>query len=52
MTSVLNKNSLLYGAHEVEGKKIGSSCGEMRGEKTHKQSVKPEEAPIKAAREK
>lgn len=52
VTSILNKNSLLYGAEEIEKKNFGPSCVDMKGEEINEIPGKPQVAPIKAVREK
>lgn len=51
-TSILNTNTLLYGGEKIEFKNLGPSCVDMKGESGSTNSVKPQEAPIKAVREK
>lgn len=50
-TSIMNKNSMLYG-EKVEMKNEGPSCVDMRGEEVNTVQSKPDEAPIYAVREK
>ena len=52
VTSILNKNSLLYGTGNIEEKNLGPSCVDLKGEETIHIDVTPAEAPIKAVREK
>lgn len=52
VTSVLNKNSLLYGAKEIEKKNFGPSCVDMKGEEIGMIPEKPQIAPVNAVREK
>lgn len=51
VTSILNKNSLLYGSGDAR-KDIGPSCVDRRGEEVNGENTSPAEAPIKAVREK
>lgn len=52
VTSVFNKNSLLYGAEDIEMQNFGPSCVDMRGEEINETSDKSQVAPIKAVSEK
>lgn len=51
VTSVLNKNSLLYGSSDAK-KNFGPDCVDGKGVDTKKVEVRPAETPIKAVREK
>lgn len=51
VTSLLNKNSLLYGS-TVPEKNVGPACVGRKGEDVCVQQSIPTEAPIKAIREK
>lgn len=51
VTSVLNKNSLLYGSGDTR-KDFGPNCVDRKGEEIRTGNISPTEAPIKAVREK
>ena len=51
VTSILNKNNLLYGT-AVPIKNEGPACVDRQGEKVDPVTVKPVEAPTLAVREK
>lgn len=51
VTSILNKNSLLYGSGEAR-KDFGPGCIDRKGEDVKVGNTVPAEAPIKAVREK
>ena len=52
VSSSINRNSLLYGTDINVKKNYGPSCVDMRGEETTTILNKPDEAPVKAVREK
>lgn len=51
VTSILNKNSLLYGSGDAR-KDFGPGCIDRKGEEVKVGNAAPTEAPIKAVREK
>lgn len=51
VTSLLNKNSLLYGSGDAR-KDFGPSCVDRKGKEVTVGTISPTEAPIKAVREK
>lgn len=51
VTSILNKNSLLYGSGDAR-KDFGPNCVDRKGEDMNVGNTVPTEAPIKAVREK
>ena len=51
VTSVLNKNSLMYGSNDAK-KNFGPDCVEGKGEEVKGVETKPTDAPIKDVREK
>lgn len=51
VTSIFNKNSLLYGS-SFQAPLKGLDCVERKGEEVTAETQKPAETPIKAVREK
>lgn len=51
VTSILNKNSLMYGSNDAK-KNFGPDCVDGKGEEVKGVEAKPTDAPIKAVREK